>query len=176
MKDALASLWPLVDASEPVVAAHVVATWPAGVHARLVELGFLIQADDADRVLCPECYGHTEEVIASDGPNGTTRFFIPCPEVHRAHVAPEQRRRWSVSLTNLAGGLAASMSLRGACSELSPSRVWRLGRTTWQGRSRDVLLAPKQAYHNGLMPVRASVGRGAQGGVLDAAGGRVGVV
>jgi mRNA interferase MazF len=37
-------------------------------------------------------------------------------------------------------------------------------------------LVPKQAYHNGLMPVRASVGRGAQGGVLDAAGGRVGVV
>ena len=140
MNDALAYLWPLVDASEPVVAAHVVATWPAGVHARLVELGFLIQADDADRVLCPECYGHTEEVIASDGPNGTTRFFIPCPEVHRAHVAPEQRRRWSVSLTNLAGGLAASMGLRGACSELSPSRVWRLGNTTWQGRSRDVLL------------------------------------
>jgi hypothetical protein len=39
-----------------------------------------------------------------------------------------------------------------------------------------VRLVPKQAYHNGLMPVRASVGRGAQGGVLDAAGGRVGVV
>lgn len=63
MSDPLKFLWPLVDAPEPVVAAHVVAVWPAGVQQWLVDLGLLREAALADRVLCPECHGHVEEVL-----------------------------------------------------------------------------------------------------------------
>ncbi len=141
MNNPLDWLWPLMDAPEAIAVAHVVKSWPAGVHERLLELGFLVQAEDADRVLCPECHGHIEELIASDGPDGTPQFFILCPEVLRAHVPPEARHRWSVNLGVFAGALATTLGLRDRCTELSPSRLWRLGRTTWQGSSRDVMLA-----------------------------------
>jgi len=159
MNDPLHWLWPLVDAPEPTVAAHVVESWPSGVHARLVELGFLNQAEDADRVLCPECHGHFEEVIASDGLDGLPRLFVPCPEVHRASVPPEARHRWSVHLTVVVEGLAASLGLTGRCTELSPIRVWRLGRTLWQGRSRDVILA-RGLHWDDAPTMRSAIRRG----------------
>lgn len=123
MNNALDWLWPLVEAPETVVAAHVVAGWPAGVHQRLVELGFLVQAADADRVLCPECQEHVEEIIAIDGPDGSVRFFVPCPEVVRALVPPEARHQWQVHVDGLAAALAATLRLTGRCSELSPRRL-----------------------------------------------------
>jgi len=51
-----------------MVAAHGVAGWPAGVHERLVDLGLLVRAEDAQRVLCPECHEHVQELIASQRP------------------------------------------------------------------------------------------------------------
>lgn len=88
-------LWPLVDAPEPMVAAHAVAAWPASVHQQLLTLEFLIQAADTVRVRCPQCYGHIEEVIASDEPGGVPQFYLPCPEIHRARIraAPMVRQR-----------------------------------------------------------------------------------
>ncbi len=141
MNNALAYLWPLMDAPRPIVAAHIVAAWPAGVHQRLLELGFLVQAADADRVLCPECQGHIEEVIASDGPGGTPRFYVACPEVSRAHVPAATRRQWAVNAPRFAEALAATLKLTGVCTELAPNRAWRLGCTTWQDATRDVVLA-----------------------------------
>jgi hypothetical protein len=141
MNDPLQWLWPLVEAPESMVAAHIVESWPQGVHGRLVELGFLVQAENADRVLCPECHGHFEEVVASEGPVGRVRFFVPCSEVHRAPVSPEARHQWSINFAVLAKGLATSFGLTGRCIEQLPGRVWRLGQMTWQGRPRDVMLA-----------------------------------
>ncbi len=141
MTSALDYLWPLVDAPRPMVAAHVVAAWPAGVHQRLLDLGFLVQAADADRVICPECQGHIEEVIACDGPGGAVRFYVACPEVSRAHVPATARRQWAVNAPRLAEALAATLKLTGVCTELVPNRSWRLGCTTWQDATRDVVLA-----------------------------------
>jgi hypothetical protein len=140
MKEALDWLWPLVEAPQPVVPAHVLASWPAGVHERLVDLGFLTRTTDADRVLCPECQGHIEEVIACDGPDGRARYFVLCEEVVRAEVPPEARRRWQVNLDAVASALATALGLTGRCLELLPQRLWRLGATKWQATPRDVLL------------------------------------
>lgn len=68
MTGALDYLWPLLEAQCPMVAAHGVAGWPAGVHERLVDLGLLVRAEDAQRVLCPECHEHVQELIASQRP------------------------------------------------------------------------------------------------------------
>ncbi len=92
-------------------------------------------------MLCPDCHGHIEEVVASDGPGGLPRFYVPCPEVHRALVPSSARHQWSVNLAGLADALAATLGLTGNSTELSSGRLWRLGRTTWQGSPRDVLLA-----------------------------------
>ncbi len=141
MTDPLELLWPLVDAPDSLVAAHVVAGWPAGVHTRLLELGMLRPAADASRVLCPECGEHLEEVLAIDGPGGRTRFVIPCPAVMRADVPSAALKQWTVDHTHLATVLASTLALTGKCAELVPGRLWRLGRTQWNGTSRDVLLA-----------------------------------
>ncbi len=159
MNNALDWLWPLVDAPESVVAAHVVAGWPASVHQRLLDLGFLVRAADAERVLCPECRGHIEELIARDGPGGSVRFYVPCPEVGRALVPPEARQRWQVHLDHLAKALAAPLRLAGRCTELLSRRLWRLGRTTWQGSARDVMLARGLHWDDGPT-VRAVIVRG----------------
>jgi hypothetical protein len=159
MNNPLDWLWPLADAPEPMVAAHVVAAWPTGIHRRLLELGFLVQAADTDRVRCPECHGHTEEVIASDGPGGVPQFYVPCPEVQRARVPASARHQWSVNLTSLTDALATTLGLTGNRTELSSGRLWRLGRTTWQGATRDVMLA-RGLHWDDAPTVRAAIVRG----------------
>lgn len=146
MRSALDYLWPLMETPEPTIAAHVVAAWPAGVHQSLLDLGLLIQAADADRVRCPECHAHVEEVIACDGPGGVPRFYVPCPEVHRAHVPALARRRWAVNTARTADAIAVALRLNGTGAELVPGRVWRLGRTTWRNTPRDVTLARGLAW------------------------------
>lgn len=141
MTDPLDFLWPLVDAPNLTLPSHVVTTWPSDVHMRLIGLGFLRAAENADRVLCPECHSHIEEVLAIPGPNRSTLFVVPCPEVHRADVPSRALQQWSVDLAAVAAALARCLSLTGKCTELLPNRLWRLGRTKWQGTSRDVLLA-----------------------------------
>ncbi len=141
MTDPLEVLWPLVDAPDSLVSAHVVASWPVGVHQRLVELGMLRPAADAGRVICPECGEHIEEVLAIDGPEGCMRFVIPCPAVMRADVPSAALKQWSVDHPRLVTALASTLALTGKCAELVPNRLWRLGRTQWNGRSRDAFFA-----------------------------------
>ena len=141
MTGALDYVWPLLEARCPILAAHGVAGWPAGVHGQLVDLGLLVRAEDAPRVLCPECHEHFEEIVACDGTDGSVRWFIPCPTVLRARVPPEARRQWQANLDGLVAQLALTLGLTGRPAELLPRRLWRVGRTAWQGMRRDVLLA-----------------------------------
>lgn len=141
MIDPLEWLWPLVDGPVPIVGTHHTEGWPDGVLGRLTELGLLVECDLAARVLCPECRDHYEEVLACEGPGRITYSFIVCPEYRRVRVSRDARRQWFVHFTGLTSGLAVVMKLTGKVAELTPARVWRLGRTVWHGESRDVVLA-----------------------------------
>jgi len=141
MRHTLDYLWPIMEAQRPIVGAWMVADWPLGVHQQLIDRGLLVRIEDAQHVLCPQCGEHIEEVVAVDGPNGSIRLFVPCPEVLRAQVPPEARWQWQVNLDGVARGLASVLGLRGRSKQLVPQRVWRLGRTDWQATRRDVLLA-----------------------------------
>ncbi|HBJ38775.1 MAG TPA: hypothetical protein DDZ51_29295 [Planctomycetaceae bacterium] len=138
--DPLDFLLPLVDFSEPIVTAATIAKWPQGIRQRLVDQGFLVAADDADRVVCPECHDHEEVVLAPPGPGGP-RYFIECPRLLRVEVSSRELRRWQVNPITIATALGQSLKLSGRMAELAAGRLWRIGRTDWQGASRDVLFA-----------------------------------
>lgn len=159
MTDPLELLWPMVDAPDSLVSAHSAASWPAGVHKRLVELGLLRPAADASRVLCTECGEHIEEVLAIDGPQGCTRFVIPCPVVMRADVPSAALKQWTVDYAHLATALASTLALTGKCVELVTGRLWRLGHTQWNGKSRDAFFARGLHWSDGET-VRAVLVRG----------------
>ena len=137
--DPLNYLWPILEAPDPTVGAHTIVRWPQGVGKGLIDIGLLRRTDRAQRVRCPECQNHYEEVLALDGPGGTKRFFIPCPEVLRAEIDPSQLDQWIVSSEALVAMLTKTLSLQGKCVALISGRLWRLGRTQWQGSLRDVL-------------------------------------
>jgi hypothetical protein len=73
-------------------------------------------------------------------------------------VPASARHQWSVNLAGLADALAATLRLTGNCTELSSSRLWRLGRTTWQGSPRDVMLA-RGLHWDDAPTVRAAIVR-----------------
>lgn len=140
MPDPLDLFCPLADAVTPIVSVHNVSAWPDGVFARLLDLGLLIPGEEANRVLCPDCHEHYEEVLACEGPGRTTYYFITCPQGLRVRVSRDARRQWAVDFSTLARSLATTLTLKGTVCEQSHNRVWRLGRTDWQGKTRDVLL------------------------------------
>lgn len=141
MTDPLELLWPLMDSPSTMIAADLVAFWPPGLHQRLLELGVLRQAGNAERILCPECRNHVEEVVALPGAGGLTRYAIACPEAMRVIVPPAVLQQWIADAGQLAIALVTTLRLTGQPKELSPDRLWRLGRWRYQGATRDMLLA-----------------------------------
>jgi hypothetical protein len=141
MTDLLPLFWPLVDAAEPVFPGRIVASWAAGAHEQLVELGILQPAGNAEYVLCPECFEHEEEIIALPGPGERVRFMIPCPEALRVEVPPVLLQQWAINLSTLTARLAAALHLPDKPKELVPQRLWRLGRVNLAGNLHDLLFA-----------------------------------
>lgn len=103
---------------------------------------FFQQAETASVVTCPSCRSrHRSEVVLWRNPDGSCRQVIPCPESLYVEIRPEQLRQWTINFNALANAVAAALSLGGRCTDLVPGRLWRLGRTNWQGASRDVMFA-----------------------------------
>ncbi len=130
-----------MDATGTFVTADQIAGWPDGFHQQLLDLQVLREAGTADRVLCPDCHNHVEEVLALPGSRGKTRYAISCPESLRVIVSPEALRQWTVDTGRFAFLLAKTLNLTGQPKELAPDRLWRLGRWRYQGVMRDMLLA-----------------------------------
>ena len=141
MTDPLELLWPVMDAPGTIVSADQAAVWPDGCHQQLLDLDVLQEAGTADRVLCPDCHNHVEEVLALPGPQGKTRYTILCPESLRVIVSKEALRQWTVDAGRFAFLLAKTLNLTGQPKELASDRLWRLGRWRYQGVMRDMLLA-----------------------------------
>lgn len=159
MTDPLHWIWPLLEFQHPIVTNAAVATWPPAARQKLVDLKFLTQAENANRVLYPECGQHEEEVVVAQGPSDLPRYFVPCPEVMRAYVSADDLRQWAVQASAIAEALATTLGLSGRCTELAPDRLWRLGRTNWQGASRDLMFARGLQWDDAAT-VRAEIVRG----------------
>lgn len=158
MVDPLEFFLPIVESQQMTIGNNEAIRWPAGVLNTLVDLGILVDAEDASLIRCPECGDHWEELIAREGPGSSTRFFISCPEVLRVDITQEQRRQWRPDLSALVQLLAVSLDLKGKPQELFPARLWRLGRLTWNKESRDVLFVRGLRWPDAELP-RAQIVR-----------------
>ncbi|MEO1994985.1 MAG: hypothetical protein ABGZ17_06885 [Planctomycetaceae bacterium] len=141
MTESLAPLWLLMERQDAVVSSYAARTWLTDVHATLLTLGVLREAENATWITCPDCFMHEEEVVVQTGPGGQVRYAVPCPEAFRAEVSLEDLRQWRIDVGTVAALVADQLQLAGECTELAPDRVWRLGRWRYQGVMRDMLLA-----------------------------------
>lgn len=150
MRDPLAFLWPYAEDPHPTFADTTLRMALSVGLERLIGSGWLMPAENADTITCPGCLdGHEEEVAAVDRPDGTRQFYVPCPENLRVEVLPALLRQWTIDWFALARTVAASLALGGACTPLMDGRLWRLGRTKWQGESRAVLFARGLTWADG---------------------------
>jgi hypothetical protein len=141
MFDVLNLVWSVMEAPDPVLREDVVDSWPQESSQRLRALRIIGQSEFAERILCPECRGHFETVIAREGPGGELQLFISCSEVGRVRLSPDFCRAWRLKLDRLPELMALALDLTGKVKVLEDDRLWHLGRTTWQGNLHDVLFA-----------------------------------
>lgn len=159
MIDPLQFLWPAVEAVKPVFARAGIVRWPAGVHGQLVTAGLLVPQDTTTRIRCPECgQTHIAKPYVRQQPDGTSRFFIPCPQNLRAEVQERDLQQWAASIDALVSALASWMQLGGKPAGLGSDRVWRCGRWNYQGVLRDVLFARGLCRHDAIQFRRAITG------------------
>jgi len=150
MTDPLALFWTSIEAETPLFTATDLRRWPADTADRLIGLGLLRLTTSATHVACPACdQGHVEEVIPCQGDDGNMRFFIRCPEALRVEVPGDLLRQWAVDFDALAAALAKALALKGHPKTIVPGRLWRLGKTPWQGANREVLLARGLGWPDG---------------------------
>lgn len=106
----------------------------------LVQRGVLRETTPAGTATCTDCgggYGRRVEYI-SDSKTGVKHGYINCPECGVVEVSRDSLRRWRVDLSGLIGVVFDSAGVAGPATEVVPGRVWRVGRVTWSGRSREV--------------------------------------
>ncbi len=141
MHDPWSLIWPHVDALDPLLSLEAFVPWSPVAFEGLLAAGWLCEAHNAETVTCPACGDHAEEVLCFECPDGSPQFFIYCPENLRIPVAEERLRQWTVNFEVIAATVAMALCLSGRGAALEPGRLWRLGRTKWQGVARDVLFA-----------------------------------
>jgi hypothetical protein len=149
MCDPITWLWSFADARDPVFDAMSRRVILGDVVDQLVSLHFVVRTANAACVSCPACGEHGEEVVPLDYPDGTTRYYIPCPQDFRVEVHPVLLERWTINWDALAKSTASALGLAGQCTQLIADRLWRLGRIKWKGTYRDAMLARGLSWTDG---------------------------
>ena len=149
MCDPIAWLWSFADARDPVFDAMSMRVILGDAFDQLVSLNFVVRTANAVCVSCPACGEHGEEVVPLDYPDGTTRYYIRCPQDFRVDVHPVLLERWTINWDALAQSTASALALAGQCTQLIADRLWRLGRIKWKGTYRDAMLARALSWPDG---------------------------
>ncbi len=123
-----------------------IAAWPPGSLDLLVAAGLLRREGFARSVECDDCEEHcVEEVELLDGePGEPPRAFIRCgrrTDIRRIAVPLTRLRQWTVSLGGLAEELARQSGAAGGVDEITPGRLWWLGRAAFPAGRTNLFLA-----------------------------------
>lgn len=116
--------------------------WPPGSLQVFQTLGVVRRSAGGLTASCPSCDdGHIEVVAERPGPDGQARLYIYCPDQLRLEVTPEMCQGWEVNPDGLAACVAARLGLKGTPKPVVPNRLWRLGRISCDGTTREVAFA-----------------------------------
>lgn len=116
-----------------------VASWDAADLERFERLGILKRIDGsiAD---CPDCeIGHVGEIHVSIDGAGRQRRHLACPLDGRVEVSADSCSEWVVAPAALAGAVALAFGTTGKPRPVGHG-VWKLGRVTLDGASREMVL------------------------------------
>lgn len=150
MTDPLEPLWVCLETDVPLLTAADLRHWPDDVVEQLIVMNLLARAENSTQVVCPNCdRGHVEDVMPRPGRDGRTRFFIRCPDALRVEVPEAALCQWTVGFEALLLSLAEELALKGRPATIVRERMWRLGKTLWQGAHREVLFIRGLAWPDG---------------------------
>lgn len=139
MNDPTRSFWGLVDVDAVRLSANQLRAWPGDVVAWLTDRCWLLLAEQAGLVPCPDCgEEHCEEPIVLTGPDGDSRIFIPCSAHGRVELEPEDLQRWTIRIEPVIDAVSQQLGLTGRVTPVISGRLWRLGRAKWGSSTREV--------------------------------------
>jgi hypothetical protein len=151
LPDPLSIVWHCADIPEPVLAGDEIPGLTASMVDQLVSFGLLRQADSARYVTCLDCNGqHVEEIIPAKSPDGTSRFYIMCPDNGRVEISRQRLLQYAIDYTPLRQAVTAAFSTQKATEEIVPGRIWDLGRAALAGKSRMLWMARGLAWPDAL--------------------------
>jgi len=135
MTDPLHILWYAIDAEECMFSADDVAS-SDGLTA-LQSLGILKQPENAIQISCPNCADrHVADIMTRKGPSETIIYYIQCPDSLYVEIPATLLAQWTINFDRLAQLLYDELKLSGHAHEVVPGRLWRLGKSKWQGADR----------------------------------------
>lgn len=90
---------------------------------------------------CTSCgTGHVCSVVrTTDERTGQTCGMVTCPECGTYEICLDDLRRWTVAVPGFLNLAFRSARVTFQIHPLVPGRLWRVGKATWGGRSREIL-------------------------------------
>lgn len=140
MRDWLRTLWLMLNTNNCGYTSQSFDGWLEADVLNVLKQSWLRETAAAECVVCPECLDHDEQPVMLESPGGGVRWYIPCPEYGRVRLRPEELRQWCFDLNAIATDVVRALSLTGTVSVEIPDKLWRLGRASWQQKSREVWL------------------------------------
>ncbi|MEO2034850.1 MAG: hypothetical protein ABGZ35_22445, partial [Planctomycetaceae bacterium] len=141
MPESLTHMWSLIEVERPLLSADDLGQLGDDHQAAMESLGFLVPAATAAHIVCSECHDDHIVEVNRVRKGGKTRFFITCPDAGWCEVSGDRLRQWSIDCEAVAKALKDALAPSGRRKAILPGRLWRLGTTTWQQTSRDVVFA-----------------------------------
>jgi hypothetical protein len=104
----------------------------------LRERSIVRNTTSAGSVDCADCSRSCPVEYIADAAGGR-RGYIHCPDCGVAEVQPEHLERWEIDTAAFLTAAFGCVNL--SLQERAAGQLWRVGKATWAGRSRDVWFA-----------------------------------
>lgn len=146
MDDPLNLLLQRLEVDPPVFYGDEVQRHLASVLPSLQALGILQAAPSASSASCLSCGGDHRRPVTFilNTPTGQRRGYINCPDCGPVEIGDERLARWKVDILALLRAALSPAAVKFSLDEIVANRLWRIGKVTWAGRSRELLFVRTQ--------------------------------